>query len=90
MYVCDVNILYFDLKPFLHSGAGDLIHLRGKSTYEQCGGFDAGLLSSIRNHLKKSKFYNIEGLLGAFLHIDKVNVYVRIYQWTHEHLRDGQ
>ena len=39
--------------------------MTGPSTYLQCCGFDGGVLSSIRQHLKKSNFTNFESLRDA-------------------------
>ncbi len=54
--------------------AGKLMHMVGPTTYEECQGFDAGVLTSIRHHLKRNNFYNFEGLLDALQHHDKVVV----------------
>ena len=61
MYICTSS-----------TGAGNLIHMKAPSSFDECKEFDSGLLSSIRHHLSKNKYYNIEGLLTAFLHLDKV------------------
>lgn len=58
------------IQPDEH-GAGNLIHMKAPSSFDECKEFDSGLLSSIRHHLSKNKYYNIEGLLTAFLHLDK-------------------
>ena len=52
--------------------AGELIHVLGPTTFEECQGFNTGVLASIRHHLKKHNFYNFEGLLAALQHHDKV------------------
>lgn len=52
--------------------AGELMHMVGPTTYQECEGFDAGVLASIRHHLKKNNFYNFDGLLDAMQHQDKV------------------
>ena len=53
-------------------GAGQLLHTEAPSVYLQCGRFDKGVLSSIRNKLKKEKFTNFEALLNGLQYLDKV------------------
>ena len=55
------------------------MHMEGPSTYQQCGGFDSGILTSVRHHLKKCHFYNFDELLDALQHHDKVSAH------THTH-----
>ncbi|XP_064389897.1 EF-hand domain-containing family member B-like isoform X2 [Halichondria panicea] len=50
--------------------AGALMHTNGPSTYEQSSVFNSGLLSSVRNILKKNNFCNFDGLLRALLYTD--------------------
>ena len=72
MPTCIVTYKY--VFPLLFTGAGSLIHMKPPSSFNHCKEFDPGLLSTIRHHLKKNKYYNIEGLLPAFLHLDKVSL----------------
>lgn len=44
--------------------------------YLQCGRFDKGVLSSIRNKLKKERFTGFEALLNGLQHLDKVGVQI--------------
>lgn len=65
------------VQPDEHN-AGELLHMEGPSTYQECQGFDTGVLSSIRYHLKKRKFHNFEGLLDALSKQDKVHRLVKL------------
>ncbi len=58
--------------------AGELMHMVGPSTYQECQGVDRGVLTSIRHHLKRNNFYNFEGLLDALQHRDEVTVVCQI------------
>lgn len=53
-------------------GAGQLLHSEAPSVYLQCWRFDKGVLSSIRNKLKKEKFTGFEALLNGLKYLDKV------------------
>lgn len=52
-------------------GAGQLLHSEAPSVYLQCWRFDKGVLSSIRNKLKKEKFTGFEALLNGLKYLDK-------------------
>ena len=52
--------------------AGELMHMEGPSTFQQCSSFHAGVLSSVRHHLKKNHFYAFDALLDALQHNDEV------------------
>lgn len=52
--------------------AGELMHMEGPSTFQQCSSFHAGVLSSVRHHLKKNHFHAFDALLDALQHNDEV------------------
>lgn len=56
--------------PADEHNAGELLHMQGPTTYEQCPSMDPGVLSSIRHSLKKNNFHNFDGLLEALQHHD--------------------
>ena len=48
------------------------MHMEGPTTFQQCTTFHAGVLSSVRHHLKKNHFHAFDALLNALQHHDKV------------------
>ena len=59
------------------AAAGECIHKEPPTDYaEHLVSVDEGILTSLRNHLKKNKFHNITCLLDAFQHLDNVSGYI--------------
>ena len=56
----------------LTTDAGELMHMEGPTTFQQCTSFHDGVLSSVRHHLKKNHFHAFDALLDALQHQDKV------------------
>lgn len=54
--------------------AGELMHMEGPSTFQECTTIHAGVLSSVRHHLKKNHFHAFDALLDALQHYDKVSM----------------
>jgi len=58
-------------------GAGKLLQLRSPSIFESSQDqFNAGVLSTIRQHLKLSNFHSLEALQDALQQKDKVTQYL--------------
>ena len=47
------------------TGVGELAHMTGPSAFLQCSHFDRGILSTIRQHLKKHHYTDFSALLDA-------------------------
>ncbi|XP_052815590.1 EF-hand domain-containing family member B-like [Mya arenaria] len=58
------------LKPDEY-GAGDLLHMRGPGQYLRGNDRQRGVISAIRQHLKKANYHNFQDLSSAFRHYDK-------------------
>ena len=52
--------------------AGELMHMEGPTTFQQCTTFHTGVLSSVQHHLKKNHFHAFDALLDALQHRDVV------------------
>ncbi len=50
--------------------------MEGDTIYSQCQSFDEGVLTVIRNILRKNNFFNFYYLLDALQNLDKVSVCV--------------
>ena len=53
-------------------GVGDLLHQRPKCNYRRGRERENGLISAVRQQLKKANYHNFEHLQQAFQHYDKV------------------
>ncbi|WAR11450.1 EFHB-like protein [Mya arenaria] len=56
---------------FHEYGAGDLLHMRGPGQYLRGNDRQRGVVSAIRQHLKKANYHNFQDLSSAFRHYDK-------------------
>jgi len=55
-------------------GAGKLLKMQSPSSFSNAKGkFNAGLLSTLQQHLKLNKFHSFEALEDAFQQKDEVN-----------------
>jgi len=61
------------LKPDEY-GAGDLLHMRGPGQYLRGRDRQRGVVSAVRQHLKKANYHNFQDLNSAFCHYDKVRI----------------
>lgn len=52
-------------------GAGDLMHMRPPGTYLRGKDRQRGIISAMRQHLKKANYHNFQDLVHAFRHYDK-------------------
>ena len=73
MRVPDDHTFGIMIKPDEY-GVGDLLHQRPKCNYRRGHERENGLISAVRQQLKKANYHNFEHLQQAFHHYDKVRM----------------